>query len=181
MCYLDKARKYVRMDGKINFVQRGGAAHDVPYVMARYGAMPEEAYPGLNYGEEKHAHAELFKVLQSYLDAVLSSGSKRLSTAWEKGFEAILDNYFGPLPETFEYKGKTYTPRSFAESLGIDTDRLYREGCLPLHIIRSMSRLLLRSPTTGCGVQCRMCLSMSFRQSSTMLSSTVIPWHGVPT
>ncbi|WP_290391397.1 C1 family peptidase, partial [Paramuribaculum intestinale] len=49
MCYLDKARKYVRMDGKINFSQ-GGAAHDVPYVMARYGAMPEEAYPGLNYG-----------------------------------------------------------------------------------------------------------------------------------
>ena len=121
MCYLDKARKYVRMDGKINFSQ-GGAAHDVPYVMARYGAMPEEAYPGLNYGEEKHAHAELSKVLQSYLDAVLSSGSKRLSTAWEKGFEAILDSYFGPLPETFEYKGKTYTPRSFAESLGIDTD-----------------------------------------------------------
>ncbi|MDE5922925.1 MAG: aminopeptidase, partial [Muribaculum sp.] len=121
MCYLDKARKYVRMDGQINFAQ-GGAAHDVPYVMARYGAMPEEAYPGLNYGEEKHAHAELSKVLKSYLDAVLSSGSKRLSTAWEKGFEAILDSYFGPLPETFEYKGKTYTPMTFAESLGIDTD-----------------------------------------------------------
>ena len=28
-CYLDKARKYVRMDGKVNFAQ-GGAAHDVP-------------------------------------------------------------------------------------------------------------------------------------------------------
>ena len=28
-CYLDKARKYVRMDGNVNFAQ-GGAAHDAP-------------------------------------------------------------------------------------------------------------------------------------------------------
>ena len=42
-CYLDKARKYVRMDGKVNFAQ-GGAAHDVPYVIETYGIVPEEAY-----------------------------------------------------------------------------------------------------------------------------------------
>lgn len=117
-CYLDKARKYVRMDGKVNFAQ-GGAAHDVPYVIEMYGALPEEAYPGLNYGEEKHVHGELSAVLESYLDAVIKMPDRRLSTAWEKGFNAILDAYFGEVPETFVYEGKTYTPKSFAESLNV--------------------------------------------------------------
>ncbi len=120
-CYLDKARKYVRMDGQVNFAQ-GGAAHDVPYVIATYGAIPEEAYPGLSYGEEKHVHGELSAVLKAYLDAVIRVPDRRLSTAWEKGFTAILDAYFGEVPETFEYEGKTYTPQSFAESLGVNPD-----------------------------------------------------------
>ena len=119
-CYLDKARKYIRMDGKINFAQ-GGAAHDVPYVIETYGIVSEEVYQGLNYGEEKHVHGELSAVLKAYLDAVLKAqGNKRLSTAWEAGFNGILDAYFGPLPETFTYEGKSYTPKSFAESLDLN-------------------------------------------------------------
>ncbi|MCM1094524.1 MAG: C1 family peptidase [Lachnospiraceae bacterium] len=119
-CYLDKARKYIRMDGQINFAQ-GGAAHDVPYVIETYGIVPEEVYQGLNYGEEKHVHGELSAVLKAYLDAVLKAqGGKRLSTAWEAGFNGILDAYFGPLPESFTYEGKTYTPKSFAESLNLN-------------------------------------------------------------
>lgn len=119
-CYLDKARKYIRMDGKINFAQ-GGAAHDVPYVIETYGIVPEEVYKGLNYGEEKHVHGELANVLKAYLDAVLNVQSgKRLSTAWEAGFNGILDAYFGPLPETFTFEGKTYTPKSYAESLNLN-------------------------------------------------------------
>lgn len=119
-CYLDKARKYIRMDGQINFAQ-GGAAHDVPYVIETYGIVPEEVYQGLNYGEEKHVHGELSAVLKAYLDAVLKAqGGKRLTTAWEAGFNGILDAYFGPLPETFTYEGKSYTPKSFAESLNLN-------------------------------------------------------------
>lgn len=119
-CYLDKARKYVRMDGELNFAQ-GGAAHDVPYVIETYGIVPEEAYPGIMYGEDKHNHAELAAVLKAYLDAVIKVPGKRLTTAWEPGFNAILDAYFGPLPETFTYEGKTYTPKEFAEAIGLDT------------------------------------------------------------
>ena len=117
-CYLDKARKSVRMDGNVNFAQ-GGAAHDVPYVIETYGIVPEEAYPGLNYGEDKHVHGELSAVLKAYLDAIIKVPDRRLSTAWEDGYNAILDAYFGKLPETFTYEGKTYTPKSFAESLNI--------------------------------------------------------------
>ncbi|WP_303328226.1 aminopeptidase C [uncultured Muribaculum sp.] len=120
-CYLDKARKYVRMDGKVNFAQ-GGAAHDVPYIMSKYGMMPEEAYRGLNYGEDKPVHGELSAVMKAYLDAVIAMPDRKLSTAWEKGFEGILDAYFGPVPETFTHNGKTYTPETYAQSLGLDPD-----------------------------------------------------------
>lgn len=117
-CYLDKAKKYIRMGGTINFAQ-GGSSLDVPYVWQNYGAVPEEVYAGLNYGEKKHSHYEMFDVLDGYLKGVLRNGNKHLSTAWLPGFEAILDAYFGPVPEKFEYKGKTYTPQSYAKELGL--------------------------------------------------------------
>lgn len=117
-CYRDKADKYVRMDGKINFAQ-GGSGFDVPYVWERYGIVPEEAYRGLEYGEEGHSHYEMADVLTSYVDAVVRN-NKRMTTAWKRGFDGVLDSYLGKLPATFEYEGKTYTPQTFAKSLPID-------------------------------------------------------------
>ncbi|MCM1320077.1 MAG: aminopeptidase [Muribaculaceae bacterium] len=120
-CYLDKAQKYQRMGGTINFAQ-GGSALDVPYVWENYGAVPESVYSGLNYGEEKHDHYEMADLLTSYMEAVTKPGRKKLSPAWKGGFEGILKSYFGELPETFTYEGKTYTPKSFAESLPLNMD-----------------------------------------------------------
>ena len=120
-CYEDKADKYIRMDGKINFAQ-GGSGMDPLYVWRLYGAMPDEAYPGLNYGEEKHSHYEMADGLNGYLDGVLTNAKKGLTTAWKRAFAGILDSYLGELPETFTYKGKTYTPRQFADSLPINPD-----------------------------------------------------------
>ncbi len=119
MCYLDKARRNMRLQGKGN-ISQGGSIVDVPYVMARYGAIPEEVYNGLNYGENKHDHGELSRALTAYLQAVTTG--RKVSTAWEAGLVGILDAYLGKIPETFEYKGKTYTPESFAASLGLDFD-----------------------------------------------------------
>lgn len=120
-CYLDKAIRYIRLYGQTNFAA-GGSALDVPYVWKRYGAMPEEVYGGLQYGEEKHVHGELDAALKAYLDAIKANPNKKLSTAWLKGVEGILDAYLGEVPETFTYRGKTYTPRSYAESLPVNID-----------------------------------------------------------
>ena len=57
--------------------------------------MPEEAYTGLNYGEEKHSHYEMANALEAYLNAVMANPNKRLSTAWLPGFIGILDAYLG--------------------------------------------------------------------------------------
>lgn len=120
-CYSDKADRYVRMGGETNFAA-GGSIIDVPYVWKKYGVVPEEAYTGLQYGEDKHVHGELDRVLKGYVDAVKNKPNKRISTAWKKGFDGVLDAYLGELPQTFVYEGKTYTPQSFAKSLGLDMD-----------------------------------------------------------
>ncbi len=117
-CYIDKAKKYIRTGGKINFAQ-GGSFADVLYAMDRYGAVPEVVYDGLNYGEKKHSHYEMAAALQGYLDGILQNGNKHLSTAWEKGFESILDAYLGPAPKEFVIDGKKYTPETWAKAMGI--------------------------------------------------------------
>lgn len=120
-CYLDKADKYIRMDGTVNFAQ-GGSSLDVPYVWKRYGAVPEEVYAGLEYGEDAHSHYEMAEAMKAYLDVIKRNPNKKLSTAWKKGFEGILDAYFGKVPETFTYNGKTYTPQSYAKEMGLVAD-----------------------------------------------------------
>ena len=120
-CYIDKAKKYVRTGGKINFAQGGGFA-DVLHSLREYGAMPESAYSGLNYGEDKHSHYEMANALEAYLNQIIKNPNKRLSTAWLRGFEGILDAYLGEVPETFVYEGKTYTPKEFAKAMKLDAD-----------------------------------------------------------
>lgn len=117
-CYLDKAKRYMRMQGTTNFAQ-GGSVLDVPYVWDTYGAIPEEVYAGLNYGEKKHDHGEMVNVLQSFMRSM--GNARKLTPVWLTAFEGILDAYFGKVPETFTYKGKTFTPKSFAQSLGLST------------------------------------------------------------
>lgn len=120
--YLDKAEKYVRLHGHLNFAQ-GGALPDVMYVIKKYGAVPQEAYEGLDYGTEINNHSELENVLKAQLDQIIKNPNKSLTPSWRKAFNATLDAYLGEYPETFEYEGKTYTPRSFAdEVIGINPD-----------------------------------------------------------
>ena len=45
-CYKDKADRYVRMHGNLNF-GGGGAFHDVTYVLKNYGLVPEDVYKGI--------------------------------------------------------------------------------------------------------------------------------------
>ncbi len=115
--YEDKARKYVRLHGHINFAG-GGSFADVVETISDFGIIPEEAYPGLSYGSETHDHGEMDKVLKGYMDGVIAA--KSLSPVWFDGFAGILDSYLGKVPETFNYKGKEYTAQSFASFLGLN-------------------------------------------------------------
>lgn len=120
--YSDKATKYVRLHGSLNF-GAGGAFHDVTNVVKKYGIVPEEVFKGLNYGEEKHVHGELDRVLLDNVKAVVDNPNKKLTTAWHDAFDSNLDSYLGKLPEKFTYQGKEYTPQSFAtDYVGLNID-----------------------------------------------------------
>jgi bleomycin hydrolase len=120
-CYSDKAPIYVRFQGKHNF-GGGGAAHDVTYVLKKYGMVPEEVYSGLVIGEDKPVHGEMDGLLSAYVDAVIKNPNKKLSPVWQKGYNGILDAYLGEVPEKFTYKGTEYTPQSFAAMMGLNPD-----------------------------------------------------------
>ena len=119
LSYKDKADKYVRLNGKLNFAE-GGSFDDVRYVIEQYGIIPDTVQPGLNYGEDLHVHSELVKAAGAYVKAIAENPNGKLSTAWKKGFDGIIDAYLGETPQTFTYKGKNYTPRSFAGDLGLN-------------------------------------------------------------
>lgn len=115
--YEDKADAYVRMHGSLNYGD-GGEAHDVINMYAKYGTMPEEAYTGLNYGTSKNQFAEMQAVLKAMLDAIIKAPNRgKLTPVWKNAFSAVLDAYLGPVPETFVYNGKRYTPQAFAKEV----------------------------------------------------------------
>lgn len=117
--YADKARNYVLRQGKANFSQ-GSLNHDAIRVFANQGIIPESIYDGKLEGQTVHNHSEMEKAMKGLLDGVLKQ--KRLSNKWQEALECVMDVYLGEVQEEFTYDGKSYTPKSFAESLNIDAE-----------------------------------------------------------
>lgn len=113
--YKDRAVKYVRTDGHINFAA-GSEADDVLHVIEDYGLVPQDAMPGL---QSLPIHGELDATTKAYVEAIAKNPNRTLSTNWKKGFDAIVDSFLGETPETFEYNGKNYTPASYRDEMGI--------------------------------------------------------------
>lgn len=119
--YMDRAIQVVRLHGDCQFSQ-GGSAYDVFYVLKNYGICPEDAmpFPGSLYGDSLNNFNEFFGQLEPYVAGIARSKEKKISNQWKVGMQGILDAYLGKCPESFSYNGKTYTPKSFAASLGLD-------------------------------------------------------------
>lgn len=119
--YNDKADKFVRTNGMINYAQ-GGSFHDVMYVLKHYGIVPEEVKPGLNYGEQRHNHSELEQSTRAFLNVIIKNPNRKLSTAWKKAFQGITEAYLGELPSEFSFEGKQHTPATYMKSTGLNMD-----------------------------------------------------------
>ena len=90
---------------------------------AKYGAVPQNIYTGLNYGTTRNDFGELHAILKGFLEGMLKNGEKKnkLTPNWLPAFTATIDAYLGAVPESFMYEGKKYTPQSFAkERVGIN-------------------------------------------------------------
>lgn len=141
--YAEKAEKYVRFHGKINF-GGGGAFHDATHVWKKFGIVPEEAYSGLEIGEDKHIHGELDAVCDGFIEAVIKNKNRSLTPVWKKAFNGILNAYLGDYPETFTYNDKKYTPETFARELGLNPDDYVEIGSYTHHPF--YSRFIIEVP-----------------------------------
>ena len=110
-----------------NYLRRGngniGQGSISPSWMTAFkqvGIVPEEVYSGINYDSKTHNHTEL----ESYMSVIASQAvdMKHRSPEYNELINSLFDIYMGKLPESFTYNGKEYTPKSFAESLGLNMD-----------------------------------------------------------
>lgn len=117
--YYDKALKYVRMHGHLNFGP-GSSFSDVLAVLETYGIVPESEMTGLNYGTQQHNHFEMDEVLKGIVSALVKNPNMKLSKAWKTGFRDMVAAYLGEIPTNFTVNGEDYAPKSYLASLGID-------------------------------------------------------------
>ncbi len=106
-----------RGDGNIG---QGSLSHTFMNAYRQVGIVPEEVYTGINYDSEKHNHSEMVRYMHAIADVAVKA--KQRSSEYDKLIANLFDTYLGKLPEKFTYKGKEYTPKSFAESLGLNMD-----------------------------------------------------------
>jgi bleomycin hydrolase len=120
--YVEKGKNYVRMHGAVTLGD-GGSLHDVTNMLKKYGAVPQEVYTGLNYGTSKNKFGEMGALTEGLLVAAVKNPNGELTPNWIKAYEAVIDSYLGQVPQNFNYKGKSYTPQTFAkEVVGLNPD-----------------------------------------------------------
>ena len=121
--YMDRATQVIRLHGDCQFSQ-GGSAYDVLYVLKHYGICPEDAmpFPGSLYGDSLNNFNEFFSLMSPYVDAIAKNKATKISNQWKPGLQGILNAYLGECPANFTFEGKSYTPETFVNSLGINLD-----------------------------------------------------------
>ena len=121
--YMDCAEHYVRMHGYSQFSQ-GGSCDDVLEVIRRYGICPENAMPapGSLVGDVLANFKEFIPELEKMVSRIALKDAKTPMEHWQDSVLTIIEKYIGHCPDSFEYAGKTYTPQSFAQSLGLNLD-----------------------------------------------------------
>ena len=119
--YYERGIKYVRMDGHLGF-SAGSEADDVLHVIRDYGLVPQSAMSGMNYGTELPVQGEMDAVLKGFIDAACKNPNRKLTTAWKRAFQGILDAYLGESPEKFTVDGVEYTPATYRDALKFNPD-----------------------------------------------------------
>jgi bleomycin hydrolase len=117
-----KADNFVRMHGRTNFGE-GGGFPDVVHVIKHYGMVPEDIYSGKKDAANPHNHKLLETTLKNILQPAADDATQKIDFGFlHNSVNAICDEYLGKVPEKFEYNGKSYTPRTYAEATGLNPD-----------------------------------------------------------
>lgn len=117
--YINQINDNYMRRGKGN-VSQGSLSPSWITAFKQVGVVPEEVYSGINYDSDRHNHGELASYVSSISETAVKL--KKNSPEFHELVNSLMDIYLGKLPEKFTYKGKEYTAKSFAESLGLNMD-----------------------------------------------------------
>ncbi len=117
--YINRVKDNYLKRGKGN-LQEGSLSNMMFDVVNEHGIVPEEVYSGINYNSRTHNHA----LLNEYVNVIsqVPVKNKEVTVEFEKLLNSLLDIYLGGVPQKFAYKGREYTPKSFFQSLGLNTN-----------------------------------------------------------
>ena len=117
--YIEKMRKYIRVDGYLCFAE-GGSFEDVSHSFQDYGVVLEKDMPNLLPGEKRINFRELTSISTGLAEGAKKAGGK-VSPRFMEVYNSILETYLGKCPESTTYKGVTYTPKEFVtKGLGLN-------------------------------------------------------------
>lgn len=119
--YENKANRYVRMHGNIEFSE-GGEPNDVCDIIKTYGIVPQSVYSGLKSKKDEIDHTQMDAALKSYVDSIIKPTVLPSPNEWMTNFDATLDAYLGKTTDKFSLQNQVYTPQSYANNLGINPD-----------------------------------------------------------
>lgn len=85
--------------------------------------VPEEVYSGKKDLGAPHNHHLLETTLKNILQPAALDETQKIDFGFiHNSVNAICDEYLGKTPENFEYNGKSYTPKTYAEATGLNPD-----------------------------------------------------------
>jgi bleomycin hydrolase len=111
--FLEKAKYFIQTKGKSRF-KPGDLFPTVIEVIQKYGIVPDNLYTGLKEGSSNYDHKRMENEVVNYMNYI------RNNEIWDEQVvlaevERILHSHIGVPPKGFNYQGKNYTPKSFAE------------------------------------------------------------------
>lgn len=111
--YVDKFKKYVRLDGYLNLAE-GGSFEDVSHSFEDYGIVQEKDMPTLLPGEKRVNFKELTSSSKGFAEAFVKNTSRGpISPRYMNAYQEILKTYLGDVPTKTVYKGVEYSPKDF--------------------------------------------------------------------
>ena len=120
--YTLKADNFLRMHGKTNFGE-GGGFPDAINVLKNYGMVPEDVYTGKKDTKDIHNHKLLETTLINILRPAALPETQEINFNFlHNSVNAVCDEFLGKAPESFEYKGKKYIPKTYAEATGLNAN-----------------------------------------------------------
>lgn len=109
---------YFRLQGNYPW-SPGGQAHDFIDTVRKHGIVPRDAFKAVQT-DGKLSHDPLDEGLKGFVGSVAKT--RNPGPHWVQAVDGILDAFIGKVPANFTFQGKTHTPESFRDSLGLNWD-----------------------------------------------------------